>query len=88
MANLPDTPKPEPTLIDVLERIDNLSTEVKQLSNSLKQLSTYVKRISTDMKQFEEQFSDYHQATQWMVRLAFTLIASATITVILTSVLK
>jgi hypothetical protein len=74
MANLPEKPPQEPTLTDVLKRIEELSTEVKQLS--------------TDMKQFDQRFADYRQATQWVVQLAFTLIASATITVILTSVFK
>ncbi|MGK7930056.1 MAG: hypothetical protein AB4041_01295 [Microcystaceae cyanobacterium] len=67
MANLPEQPPQEPTLTDVLKRIEELSNE---------------------MKQFDQRFADYRQATQWVVQLAFTLIASATITVILTSVLK
>ena len=62
-----NTPNAEPTLTDVIEKIEELSTEVKR---------------------FEERFADYRQATQWVVQLAFTLIASATITVIITSVLK
>jgi hypothetical protein len=57
----------EPTLIDVIEKLDKLATEVEK---------------------FNDRFSNYQQATQWVVQLAFTLIASATLTVIITSVLK
>ena len=57
----------EPTLQDVVNKIDDLSKEVE--------LST-------------ERFENYQQAVQWVVPLAFTLIASATITVIISSVLK
>lgn len=68
------TPKKEPTLEDVIEKLDNLSTEVDKLAN--------------DSQKFNDRFSNYQQATQWVVQLAFTLIASATITVIITSVLR
>jgi len=68
------TSKNEPTLVDVIEKLDNLSTEVDKLSR--------------DSEKFNDRFSNYQQATQWVVQLAFTLIASATITVIITSVLR
>lgn len=61
------TPEREPNLNDVIEKLEDLSTEVKR---------------------FDERFSDYQKATQWVVQLAFTLIASATITVIITSVVR
>lgn len=71
----------EPTLADVIEKLDKLSTDVSQLS-------TRVDRLSNDSEKFNDRFSNYQQATQWVVQLAFTLIASATITVIITSVLR
>ena len=51
-------------------------------------MSVTVDRLSTDNEKFNDRFSNYQQATQWVVQLAFTLIASATITVIITSVLR
>jgi predicted nuclease with TOPRIM domain len=39
-------------------------------------------------KQREARFDTYQKATQWVVQLAFSLIASATITVIITSVFR
>jgi len=68
------TPNTEPTLTDVINKLDNLSTRVDKLS--------------TDVESFNDRFENYQKATQWVVQLAFTLIASATITVIVTSVLK
>ncbi|MEZ2229309.1 MULTISPECIES: hypothetical protein [unclassified Microcoleus] len=68
------TTNKEPTLADVIEKLDKLSTEVDKLSR--------------DSEKFNDRFSNYQQATQWVVQLAFTLIASATITVIITSVLR
>ncbi len=75
------TSKNEPTLVDVIEKLDKLSTNVDQLSIDVDQLST-------DSEKFNDRFANYQQATQWVVQLAFTLIASATITVIITSVLR
>ena len=75
------TSKPEPTLTDVIQKLDKLTEDVEHLSSD-------VENLSSEMKRFDERFSDYRQATQWVVQLAFTLIASATITVIITSVLN
>ena len=90
-----NSPSNEPTLVNVIEKldklstnVDKLSTDVDKLSTDVDKLSTDVDKLSTDVEKFNERFSNYQQATQWVVQLAFTLIASATITVIITSVLK
>ena len=44
--------------------------------------------LSREMERSNDKFDAYQKGTQWVVQLAFTLIASATITVILTSVFK
>ena len=82
------TPPTEPTLTDVIEKLDGLSTRVDTLSTRVDNLSTRVDNLATDVEKFNDRFSNYQQATQWVVQLAFTLIASATITVIVTSVLR
>jgi nitrate/nitrite-specific signal transduction histidine kinase len=58
---------PEPTLVDVINKLDTLTQDVER-SN--------------------ERFNNYQQAVQWVVQLAFSLIASATITIIISSVLR
>jgi hypothetical protein len=59
---------------EVLERLDRLTNDVEKLTS--------------DNERFNDRFGNYQQATQWVVQLAFTLIASATITVIVTSILR
>lgn len=71
----------EPTLRDLSNKLDRLSSDVGTLSND-------VETFLGDLEKFDERFVDYRQATQWVVQLAFTLIASATLTVIITSVLQ
>ncbi|HIK56930.1 MAG TPA: hypothetical protein IGS37_17415 [Synechococcales cyanobacterium M55_K2018_004] len=85
----------EPTLRDLANKLDKLASSVESLSQDVESLSQDVESLSQDVeslsqsvKSFDERFADYRQATQWIVQLAFTLIASATITVIITSVLR
>ncbi len=79
----------------VLDRLDQLTTavgslrtDVDKLSSHFDGLSNRVDKLSSDGERFNDRFGDYQQATQWVVQLAFTLIASATITVILTTIFK
>ena len=67
-------PNSDPTLVNVIEKLDKLSTDVE--------------RLSTDVERSNDKFDNYQKATQWVVQLAFSLIASATITIIITSILR
>ena len=58
------------------------------ISTAVDTLSSRFDKLSTDVEGFNNRFENYQKATQWVVQLALTLIASATITVIVTSVLK
>jgi len=71
----------EPTLANVVSQLEKLSNDVEKLSND-------VEKLSNDVAKFNDRFSNYQQATQWVVQLAFTLIASATLTIIITAVLR
>lgn len=78
---MPTTENQEPTLADVIEKLDKLSQEQERFSQDLE-------RFSQEQERFNDRFGNYQQATQWVVQLAFTLIASATLTVIITAVVK
>jgi uncharacterized protein (DUF608 family) len=55
---------------------------------TLRDIVSKLDTLTSDVEKFNDRFSNYQQATQWVVQLAFTLIASATVTVIITSVLR
>jgi len=55
---------------------------------TLQDLANKLDKIAAENEKFNDKFDNYQKATQWMVQLAFTLIASATLTVIITSVLR
>ncbi len=94
---------PEPTLQGISDQIQRLSdkftTDVDKLTTDVDKLTTDVDKLTTDVEQrfdtleqtverSNDKFDTYQRATQWVVQLAFTLIASATITVILSTVLR
>ncbi len=55
---------------------------------TLSDITEKIKELSAEVKAFNTRSADYHKATRWLVQLAFALIGSATITVIVTTVFK
>jgi hypothetical protein len=55
---------------------------------TLRDLADKLDKLANDVERSNDKSDNYQRATQWVVQLAFTLIASATITIILSTVLK
>ena len=60
----------------------------QQVLDRLDRLSEDVEKAIADTEKFNEKFSDCRQATQWVVQLAFGLIASATVITIVSTIFK
>lgn len=60
-------------------------TELQQILDSIKEIKT---DVDTKIDTFNERFDNYQKATQWVVALAFSLIASATVITIVTNVFQ
>ena len=60
----------------------------QQVLDGLDRLSEDVEKAIADTEKFNEKFADYRQATQWVVQLAFGLIASATVITIVSTIFK
>ena len=72
----------------VIDRLDRLSTDIRTVRTDVEELRGEAKQAITDTEKFNEKFADYRQATQWVVQLAFGLIASATIITIVATIFK
>ncbi len=60
----------------------------KQVIDRLDKIDIDVEQISKDNEKFNDRFSNYQQANQALVSLAFGLIASATIITVVSAVFK
>ena len=72
----------------VIDRLDRLSTDVQTVRIDVEELRGEAKQAVTDTEKFNEKFADYRQATQWVVQVAFGLIASATVITIVSTIFK
>lgn len=69
-------------------RNDDLQEQVLKVLTEIRELREDVESFNSELERSNDRFSNYQKAMQWVVQLAFTLIASATITVIVTAILK
>jgi len=77
------------------DRIDRLTDNVNKLSEDMRQSREESKEISESIRQLRDEsrelgsrFGYYQQSTQAIVNLAFSLIASATVSIFITTILK
>ncbi len=79
------TPELEQQLFDTVQSIQ---TDINTVKTHIDRLTVDVDKLSTDVEKSNDKFANYQQSTQWVVQLAFSLIASATVIVIVTNVLN
>jgi hypothetical protein len=70
------------------EMLDELANIVEEQSASIREQSASIKQQAEEAKELGIRFSAYQQSSQWVVNLAFGLLASATLTTIITSVFR
>jgi hypothetical protein len=67
---------------------DDFQKQVLDRLDKLDKLEQDFEQISKDNEKFNDRFSNYQQATQSLVSLAFGLIASATVITVVSAVFK
>jgi hypothetical protein len=69
-----------------------MQTELEQVLQYIKEseirLEAKIEEVTANVNTFNEKFDNYQKATQWVVALAFSLIASATVIMIISSVFR
>ena len=60
-------------------------SELQQILDSIQEIKT---DVDTKIDSFNERFDNYQKATQWVVSLAFSLIASATVITVVSSIFR
>ncbi|MEO0352081.1 MAG: hypothetical protein AAF282_18755 [Cyanobacteria bacterium P01_A01_bin.15] len=81
---------PQNSQEQVLQELRALKNEVtdfkNEVSNEVSEYSNEVSEYKDEVQAFNQKFDTYQKATQWVVQLAFSLIAAATVTVIISTV--
>lgn len=65
-----------------------MQTEQTELQQVLQSIQAVETRLEAKIDTFNEKFDNYQKATQSMVNLAFSLIASATVITVVSSVFR
>lgn len=72
----------------VLEQLDRLSTDVEQTNHKLEQTNQKVDALTQELALTNTRVDTYQKASSQVVNLAFGLIATATVTIIASVILK
>jgi septation ring formation regulator EzrA len=73
---------------EVDERFNEVDERFNEVDKRFNEVDERFAILSQALERSNDKFDTYQKATQWVVQLAFTLIASATITIILSTVFK
>jgi outer membrane murein-binding lipoprotein Lpp len=83
------------TLQEVVNKVNNLDgkvnsldTKVNNLDAKVNNLDQDVKKLTTENERSNDKLTNYQQASQSLVNLAFSLIASATVITVVSAVFK
>jgi chemotaxis regulatin CheY-phosphate phosphatase CheZ len=79
----------QPDRLDRLEAlVERNSTAIENLTSKVDRISDEVDKLREESKELGIRFGYYQQSTSAIVNLAFSLIASATVSIFITVVLK
>jgi len=70
------------------EMLDKLAETVKENGHQIEKNTEAIRDLRQESKEQGIRFAAYQQASQWVVNLAFGLLATATITTIVSAVVR
>lgn len=70
------------------ERIDRLTDSVEKSRQETEELRDSIRQLREESKDLGSRFGYYQQSSQALVNLAFSLVASATVSVFITEILR
>jgi hypothetical protein len=70
------------------EMLDKLADSISNLGADVKENTDAIKQLREESKEQGIRFAAYQQSSQWVVNLAFALIASATVTTLASAIFR
>lgn len=68
--------------------LDKLAEAVAKNTEAIDRNTASIEKLTEESKELNIRFTAYQQASQWVVNLAFGLLATATITTIISAVVR
>ncbi len=68
--------------------LDKLADSISQLGADVKENTEGIKQLRAESKEQGIRFAAYQQSSQWVINLAFALIASATVTTLASAIFR
>jgi hypothetical protein len=72
----------------ILVELRGISTRLEQVEDRLGHVENQITGFATQNEKINDRFTAYQQGTQWVVQLAFSLIAAATIVTLASAIFK
>jgi lipopolysaccharide export LptBFGC system permease protein LptF len=70
------------------EMLDKLADSISHIGDDIKDNTDAIKQLREESKEQGIRFAAYQQSSQWVVNLAFALIASATVTTLASAIFR
>jgi lipopolysaccharide export LptBFGC system permease protein LptF len=70
------------------EMLDKLADSIAKIGQETKENADAIRQLREESKEQGIRFATYQQSSQWVVNLAFALIASATITTLASAIFR
>ena len=65
------------------DRLDRIEALVEQTTQTVQQNALAIDKLTNDIGRFNERLDNYEQGMRWVVQLAFALLISATVALII-----
>jgi hypothetical protein len=65
------------------DRLDRIEALVEQTTQTVQQNALAIDKLTNDIGRFNERLDNYEQGMRWVVQLAFALLISATVALVI-----
>jgi hypothetical protein len=72
----------------ILTELRGISDRLTHVETRLENVETNIGEFTSQNEKFNDKFTAYQQGVQWVVQLAFSLIASVTVITIISTIFK
>jgi predicted PurR-regulated permease PerM len=82
------TPQPptEPILTDISDQLENVTQRLENVTQRLENVTQRLDGLGDKVDRFNDRLENYEQGMRWVVQMAFTLLISATVALVVSAI--